>query len=271
MIFASDLDRTLIYSEKFLEGTSCAVSLVERGKYRSYMTRPAVELLRQIAGEMTFVPCTTRTIEQYHRIQLFQTEIVPRYAVVSNGANLLIRGTPDISYRTKMSRMLATDCLAPEDMFVEFNKIASEEWAAPMRQADGVFYYCIIDRLKAPLGLVQAFAQWAERKGWAVSVQERKLYLVPQLVNKWTALKRVMELTGDNRVVAAGDSLLDLPLVKGAEYAISPSHGELYLQQKELNAGNAGWDFTKACGIAAGEELLRAVLNKNTTTEQGGY
>lgn len=265
MIFASDLDRTLIYSERFLEGTSCQVSLVEGGKYRSYMTGPAVELLRQIAWQMTFVPCTTRTIEQYRRIQLFQREIIPRYAVVSNGANLIIGGVLDLSYQAKLNQILATDCMAPGDMLMEFSKIASTEWAGPMRQADGVFYYCIIDRPKAPLEVIQAFTRWAESKRWVVSVQARKLYLVPRMVNKWAALERVMELTGDERVIAAGDSLLDLPLVQGAEYAISPSHGELYLQHQDQGAS---WDFTKAQGIMAGEELLKTVINK-TTNNQG--
>lgn len=267
MIFASDLDQTLIYSEKFLEDVSCQVNLVEWGKHRSYMTVPSVELLRQIARSITFVPCTTRSIEQYCRIQLFQRNIVPRYAVVSNGANLIIDGVLDIGYQAEVTRMIAAECMAPGDMLREFSKIVSAEWASPMRQADGVIHYCIINRRKVPLGVVQAFARWAERNRWVVTVQERKLYLIPYPVNKWAALQRIIKLTDDDRVIAAGDSLLDLSLLMGAGCALVPSHGELYLQ---YDGQKAGWDFTKARGINAGEELLRSVLTKTTTAESGG-
>jgi len=102
-----------------------------------------------------------------------------------------------------------------------------------------------------------AFCNWAREQYWEVSIQGRKLYLVPQLINKRTALTRVTEMTGKHNVIAAGDSLLDLPLLQGADYAFIPAHGELY-EQLEYIPDN--WLLTESSGLPAGEEILQAVI-----------
>ena len=257
MIFASDLDRTLIYSEKFLESFLGQVKAAETGQYHSYMTETAAELLKYIAGKLLFVPCTTRTIEQYLRIDFFQTALKPDYAITSNGANLIIGGVVDKGYKETMNRLLMHHCAAGYDILKEFNRLGSDVWAQPLRNADEVFYYCIIEREKIPLKELDSFCNWARGQNWEVSLQGRKLYLVPKVINKWTALKRITEMTGDHRVVAAGDSLLDLPLLQGADYAFIPAHGELY-EQLECLLDN--WLFTESSGLLAGEEILQAVI-----------
>ncbi len=255
MIFASDLDRTLIYSEKFLKEFSEEAVAVEYGKYNSYMTKHATELLKVINRKTIFVPCTTRTIEQYQRIQFFQEEVRPKYAVVSNGANLLFDGIIDIEYQKGMARTLVNECLASEEIRKEYGKLDSVNWSQPLRQADGVFYYCIIDREKAPLLDLASFSEWVSKQNWEMSIQGRKLYLVPRVINKWSAIQRIVEITGDEQVFGAGDSLLDIPLVKGAQRGISPAHGELF----EQFASDGDWNFTAASGMLAGEEILQLV------------
>lgn len=263
MIFASDLDRTLIYSDRFLQDYAGQAIAVESGKYFSYMTGRSADLLKAIASRAIFVPCTTRTVEQYQRIQFLKDVLTPGYAVVSNGANLLVNGVLDTGYNKKILQEVVIKCMACEDILKEFAKLANGQWAQPMRNADGVFHYCIIDRDKAPLQELTDFSSWACEQKWDVSVQGRKLYLVPQVINKWSAIKRVLDITGDGGVIAAGDSLLDLPLIRGAGLAISPSHGELY----ELFGISGDWLFTKSSGIIAGEEILEKVLAVVTTQE----
>lgn len=277
MIFASDLDRTLIYSSKFIDDYPSPVKAVETGDYYSYMTATAAELLKDLAGKVLFVPCTTRTVEQYRRIGFLQNEVPCRYAVTSNGANLLVNGVPDAVYRAGIMRDMTGECASGPDILKGFGRLSGAGlWNAPMRHADEAFYYCIVERDKIPLQELADFSNWAGGKNWRVSLQGRKLYLVPRVVNKWSALQRVAQMTGGNhRVVAAGDSLLDLPLVQGADYAISPAHGELYEQYSvsrrcAYNDGQsnpkhglykqAQWVFTKSTGIAAGEEIIRTVL-----------
>ncbi|AGL00496.1 hypothetical protein [Desulfoscipio gibsoniae] len=275
MIFASDLDRTLIYSEKFLSDYPAPVKAVETGTYLSYMTVDAAGMLKVLADKLLLVPCTTRTVEQYRRIGFLQNELPCRCAVTSNGAHLLVDGSLDVTYRTGILQALANDCGAGPDILKGFSRLSADQWAGPMRHADEAFYYCIVERDQVPMQELAEFSSWAGKQNWYVSLQGRKLYLVPRVVNKWTALQRVAEMAGEDQVVAAGDSLLDLPLVLGADYAISPAHGELYEQyggsQYSAYANQhpyphhrtyqqLHWVFTKSSGIAAGEEIIRTVL-----------
>lgn len=256
MIFASDLDRTIIYSDKFIKEFSGPIREVETGSYKSYMTAPAAELVKKIACSAVFIPCTTRTVEQYRRVEFLQKEVAPKYAITTNGANILVEGVLDAAHREKIARSLANECMAGEDMLGEFSKLSCDKWARPMRNADGVFHYCVVEREKVPLQELASFSSWAREQKWEVSLQGRKLYLVPGVINKWSALKRVAEITGEHRIIAAGDSLLDLPLIKGADFAVSPAHGELY---EQFGGPQNNWMFTQSSGILAGEEILRVV------------
>ncbi len=259
MIFASDLDRTLIYSTAFVKDYPAPVKAVETGNYYSYMSETAARLLTDMAGKVLFVPCTTRTVEQYRRIVFFQNELPCRYAITSNGANLLVNGLPDAAYRAGILSLLTDDCGAGPDILKGFNGLSGANWAGPMRYADEAFYYCIVNRDQVPFEELADFSEWAGKQNWRVSLQGRKLYLVPRVINKWTALQKVFEMAGDHKVVAAGDSLLDLPLVQGADYAVSPAHGELYEQFGGRQQRH--WAFTKSSGIAAGEEIIKMVIN----------
>jgi hypothetical protein len=265
MIFASDLDRTLIYSEKFLKDYPHPVKIVEDGRYTSAMTARAAELLLAIAGLTTFVPCTTRTVEQYRRINFFQQECLPKYAVVSNGGNIIVDGAVDPEYRSRVGRELEDACLPAPHLLQEFQKVCSGDWAAPLKCADELFYYCIIDVLAIPAEL-KHFGLWVSEQNWQMSVQGRKLYLVPGVISKWSALEKVKEMTGQDMVIAAGDSLLDLPLLKNSNYAVFPAHGEIYEHFNQLtcnNPGNISDAYkTKASGLSAGEEILDILMEK---------
>ncbi|MCD5406330.1 MAG: HAD hydrolase family protein [Desulfotomaculum sp.] len=257
MLFASDLDRTLIYSKRFVTEMAHQEELttVEQGVYTSYTTKKAAALLRLIAEQVLFIPCTTRVIEQYQRIQFFQNTVIPKYAIVSNGGNLIIDGVVDKNYQQAMLRELTHNSLPAADLISEFRKIATPNWVEKTKDADNLFYYCLIDRAQTPKDELQHFSQWAVKQNWHVSVQGRKLYLVPQAVNKWSGVKKLLEQTENNKVFAAGDSLLDLPLLQGADYAYSPRHGELY-QQYQHQQNDISWQFTAATGIVAAEEIL---------------
>ena len=69
MLYFSDLDRTLIYSKKFLKEDLKEVPIEKyEGEYISFMTEKSINLLREINEKNIFIPCTTRSIEQYERI-----------------------------------------------------------------------------------------------------------------------------------------------------------------------------------------------------------
>ncbi len=264
MLFASDLDRTLIYSPRTFEGQElkeavCPVEIYENRPI-SYMTQNAVMMLRELSKRMLFVPVTTRTKLQYLRIHLFQNEISPKYAVTSNGGTIFINNKEDEGWNSHI-KSLRGDCLLLEDIVRRFDEIRNDCWVVTTsgKVADGLFYYCLVDRETIPLRELLDFTGWANQQNWEVSLQGRKLYLVPNYVSKRNAVAYIKENEGVSKVIASGDSLLDLSMLKYANLGIVPQHGELYSLHVQGLIDLSFIRITTSSGIVSAEEILSMV------------
>ncbi len=262
MLFASDLDQTLIYSPKsfrLLSNTSLpAISLVETYESRdiSFMADRAIGQLQQLAFQHVFIPVTTRTIEQYQRISLFHEKIIPGYGVVSNGGNVIVNGVVDQDWNKKIKKNISQMCLCSQDILSQFSEISHASWAGPLKMADSCFHYCIVERDKIPADALESFSLWAKAQNWRISLQGRKLYIVPEVVNKWDAVAYVRDLLKEKVVIAAGDSLLDLCMLEAANYAIAPRHGEIWDSYCSGMLSISSIQFTNQAGILAAQEIL---------------
>lgn len=262
MLFASDLDRTLIYSKRFLHHYKKKFYLIETKDNTeiSFMTELSINILKKLAKKVLFVPVTTRTIEQYKRISFFKNVVVPKYAIVSNGGNVLVNGKIDSYWSNYISFKIKSESMSYKKVLQRFNEIKNKEWIYRQRKADGFFYYFIIDRDNMPLDEIADFKKWLLKTGWNISIQDRKLYLVPKLLNKSTALNYIQNKTGKNKIIASGDSMLDLSMLESADAAICPSHGEIYTLCKEGSLSiSKHIIFTDNKGISASEEILEKV------------
>lgn len=260
MIFASDLDRTLIYSKKFVSDRE-GIRLIEKkdNEEISFMTEKAIEELKALSEDMLFIPVTTRTIEQYKRIDILEY-ISPKYAIVSNGGNILVNGEVDEEWNRSIHEKIKKECLPLEDLLLKFNEIVSKDWLLRRRMADELFTYCIVDQEKIPMEKLNSFIEWLELRNWKVSLQGRKLYFVPYCVCKWKALEHIKERENIDFIISAGDSLLDIPMLKSADIGIAPPHGEIYKIYKETEE-TKNIIFTEKEGIAAAEEILEKINN----------
>lgn len=264
MLFASDLDQTLIYSHRTLMGQERLEQIrpVEwfDDRYISYMTQNALTKLKEISLKTFFVPVTTRTKVQYQRINLQQYGISHQYAVTSNGGTVFNGGVEDRDWRQHV--LAGKDhCIAANDLVKRFEEMAHPSWVieGSGKMADDLFYYCLIDREKIPLAELAAFKLWVNENNWELSVQGRKLYLVPNNVNKKVAIQYILEKEGLKNFIAAGDSLLDLEMLKAAYLAIAPAHGELFSLYSQERMTKEKLTFTQKSGIEASEELLEFV------------
>ncbi|MBU8878956.1 hypothetical protein BGM26_08150 [Bacillus sp. FJAT-29790] len=252
MMFASDLDRTLIYSERalseFKEHSNSDLVGVERrdGLEVAFMTKDAFESLRELAENILFVPVTTRTYEQFQRIFMFSEDIPLTYAVTSNGANIIYNGKPLTEWREFVQKRLEKECTSLEAMI---QKIKGFEIKGKLKKAESLFFYYILDEIIS-LETGKLIRVLAEANGWRVSIQGRKLYLVPKPVCKGEAVKFIKEREGIHTVFGAGDSLLDHDFLKVCEYPFVPLHGEL-ANEKGIN-----YLISQRRGIKAGEEIL---------------
>jgi hypothetical protein len=253
VLVASDLDRTLIYSAKARRlgaDTEPAVCVeTHNGRPTSFMTAAAADQLGDLTGRVTFVPVTTRIVEQYRRVRL--PGAPPAFAIVANGGVLLVDGQPDQGWARHVRRELARS--APlDDIWTHVGGVCRPEFTEKLRNASGLFCYAVVRPAHLPDGFVAELAAWAAERGWRTSLQGRKLYWVPDRLRKAAALAEVAARTDPALVLAAGDSLLDIDLLLAADRGIRPRHGELHEQ---------GWcaptvTTTAASGIAAGAEIV---------------
>jgi hypothetical protein len=260
MIFASDLDQTLIYSVRSkgdieLEAM-VPVELYEE-RYISYMTKPAQALLRRLTEIMRFVPVTTRIPAQYNRIFGIKDELKPPYAIVSNGGTVLINGEVDQEWQQMVRAAVKDGCATHHEIGDLFTRIASPDWMKSTDLCDDLFYSIVVDRDRLPIDVLEKLRGDLAGLGWSYSLQGRKIYLVPEHVSKGAAIEYVKARLSSTYVYAAGDSLLDESLLLAADYAISPLHGELgrtYTEHPHIR-------FTSARGARASEELLEMIMN----------
>ncbi|MEU2181211.1 HAD family hydrolase [Streptomyces thermolilacinus] len=265
-LIASDLDRTLIYSTAALALTAPDAEAprllcveVYQGKPLSYVTEAAAGLLDQLARTAAFMPVTTRTREQYRRIQLPCP--TPRYAICANGGHLLVDGESDRDWQAVVAARLADECASLDEVRAHLLAAADPAWLLKERVAEDLFAYLVVERALLPDGWVAELSAWAESRGWTVSLQGRKVYAVPKPLTKSAAVREVARRTGARTVLAAGDSLLDADLLLAADRAWRPGHGEL--ADTNWSAGHV--EVLADRGVAAGEEILRRFLSAART------
>lgn len=235
-LVACDLDQTLIYSRAAFRLRPGApeppLRIVEYldGEPLSYLTEAAAERLRELAGRVTVVPVTTRTLAQYGRIDL---GFVPPFAIAANGGHLLVDGVADRGWEGEVRRRLAASGLPLAQVRSIADRVAQEPWVRTVRDADGLFVYLVATE-RAAIPDLGGLAATLAAAGWTLSVQGRKVYLVPAALTKEAALDEVLRRTGAGRLAAAGDSLLDLGMLAAADVAVRPAHGELHEQAVDL-------------------------------------
>ncbi|SFL09418.1 Hydroxymethylpyrimidine pyrophosphatase [Paenibacillus sp. 1_12] len=264
MIFASDLDQTLIYSEASMgqlkpQEQTVPIELYEE-RHISFMTKRAIHLLAEVTARMDFIPVTTRTVVQYERIFVFKDTVKPNYAITSNGGTILVNGQADEHWKQAVTAAVAHSSAPAADIKRYWDEIATPEWVLTEKYADDLFYSLVVLRDKIPQPGLDDFRARIAELGWNLSIQGRKIYLVPAALSKGAAMLHLKERLGASNVIAAGDSLLDESLLLAADEAIAPRHGELFKHYPE----HPHITFTQHSGIYASEELLEQVLERNT-------
>ena len=176
-----------------------------------------------------------------------------------NGGNVLINGAVDYEWNQKVLDNIKHNCLPAKEILAKFQEIMHEKWILNGRYVEGLFHYFVINRDELPQDELISFAKWAESNCWKVSLQGRKVYLVPEVLNKEAAVSYIRDLENESRVIASGDSLLDLGMLEFADYAIAPRHGEIYQTYLAGNLPKTMIEFTASSGILCAEEILEAV------------
>lgn len=264
----TDLDRTMLYSANSMNvpaqiPSDLVLKLVELHNFKplSYMTDRAFRNLQAINRLASFVPVTTRTEAQFKRIfvpgvindtVMHQTQ----YAVTTNGAKILVDGNPDPQWHDFiMSQFKDASIASLTEVRKYLEAFSGMSGIERCRDAEGIFFTLNVKMALLPkLALTNAI-RWMEERGWKVSVQGKKIYFVPNFINKGSAFKEVVSRVNPDYTMTAGDSALDISLFSVSDIAWRPRHGEL--EDAEYNESITVTDST---GIFAGEEITERML-----------
>ena len=208
--FHTDLDNTLIYSYKHDIGPRKRNVELYQGREISYITEETYHLLQLVKNEMLIVPTTTRTLEQYQRIDL---GIGPfPYALVCNGGVLLINGVPDEAWYQD-SLHLVSD--SREEMNLAMELLEREPRRKfELRYIEKLF---IFTKCNDPETVVNDLKTSLDTKYVDVFSNGEKVYVVPQTLNKGMA----MLSTADRGLVPSGFiQKYEIPKTSGARKKI---------------------------------------------------
>jgi HAD superfamily hydrolase (TIGR01484 family) len=233
VIFATDLDNTLIHSYKTAKPDDICVEK-HNGKELSFMSKEAYILLKKLSENCLIVPVTTRSLEQYRRLDL---GIHFDYAIVAHGALLLADGEVDTQWENESRNLFSA----------ELPQIIEDGNMYDIRHVENMFIFAkAYDTVQA----VNLLQKTLVRNDFNIFSVHNKVYIFPKGFDKGAAIERLRQHFKPKSVICAGDSTLDIPMLETADIAFAPTGlaiGKSCIQINETE------DFTFA--------LLSRVLN----------
>ncbi|RDY31859.1 HAD hydrolase family protein [Lachnotalea glycerini] len=223
-IFNSDIDNTLIYSYKHEIGSNKKCVELYQGREISFMTQYSYERLHKICEKELFVPTTTRTIEQYKRIDFGIDE--PDYALVCNGGILLKKGLIDDAWYHKSLDMIS-NAQSELKKAIEILKMDSNI-NFEIRNINQLFLFT---KSKSPKETLAGLNEKLNLNKVETFTNGLKVYVMPKNLNKGNAVLRLKEKLKAKRIIAAGDSEFDISMLRVADIAFAPE-----LLKKQMKA-----------------------------------
>lgn len=219
MIYASDMDRTLVFSKKnFTFDDSLDKTIFESvdGSTGTFMTKRTLSGLRKLSERCHFVPITARNQVKYDQLGLTELGIRIEYAVIANGAVVLHNGERDVEWDRIIDARKAK-------YSYEFVREHLAEHFSDVRYIENDLGFEIYS-----VGLRESFEElFREFDGLHIVEDHSKTFLVYESVSKLAALEYVKRKLNDTYVVTSGDSILDLPMVLNSDVGIVPLTGNL--------------------------------------------
>lgn len=260
MIFASDLDRTLIYSRSFINEEMKDIFPVEEkdGEVISFMSKASMSLLRFLSKKITFIPVTSRSLEQFNRLTFFTDSLISKYVIVANGGILLKDNQIDKPWQ-KLIKDKMDEIISPVELLISLGKFLKNPEVNSFRCCDNILVYIVLKNEIIEEKYLRELQLLCETYGYRIVKNDRKIYIIPYFINKWDPLKYIMERLQEDQIITAGDSILDFPMLLNSMLGFVPAHGELNIKYGELISENKKIICTSSEGIHSSDELLNKI------------
>ncbi len=257
IFFACDLDNTLIHSSKRKRDGDICVEMYN-GNEQSFMSPRTYELLQEIVKTVTLVPLTTRSVEQYNRIE-WEDNVKPKYAITTNGAILFEDGNPNIEWND-YSKTHSDEYREELEKIVE--TLDKQNRFSRCRIVDDRYAY---GHFKPEVDIEECLTEYFDFDKVNVQLSGRKIYFFPTEICKGNAVSKFGKKFGADLVICAGDSTIDVPMFKFADIGYAPN-SELVEDIKDLTKGKIVCrDDETLFSEFILEDILKVVkdLNKN--------
>jgi HAD superfamily hydrolase (TIGR01484 family) len=250
-VFFSDLDRTLIFSRKFVKKENSIVVVERKGeKPISYMTKEAMSLLQQLRREVLFIPVSTRTWDEITRIDFIHQDI-PDIIVCDNGAYIYLHGKKDATWEQHVASKRDTHATPVASLETEVRDMFLDRGLKDVVNRDNLYLVLKFNEMTWEIRQMLEILYFSLRKkGYRVEVNSKKAYVLPNYITKENAVQYLMEKHAWKFTVSAGDSYMDVGMLRATQYAIAPKHKSF---EEDFMI------ITNQEGIKAGEEILHLV------------
>lgn len=259
LMFFTDLDRTIIYSNRFVGNERnpfhVAIEVVE-GKSLSFMKLSSFTILREIMKAGRLVPVSARNIDEIKRLSLFKEERFPEWVICDNGRVVLHNGQPDLAWEETVQRKEKVILRSERyqigiERFKELSDSFKKEWIKTNHTAyrvrledDHVFTETLMEQ--------RAFF---EKNGFILDIQARKAYLIPKGLTKKEAVRYVIRCNRPEKLIGAGDADSDFGFLSLMSEVYVPKHHSMTVLPSRAVV-------TEEIGLRAGKEIIEKALNR---------
>ena len=245
-ILCTDLDNTIIYSYKHDIGNEKMNVELYKEREISFISNHTYELLKKVKEEFLIIPTSTRTIEQYERIDLKIGTF--KYALVCNGSVLLVDGKKDKDWYEESLRLAKPSNLEVKKAleYLENDKRRTFE----LRYIEDLFVFTKCYKSET---VVNELRKHLDKSLVNVFNNKEKVYVLPTLLSKGKAIERLKKYLKVEFIIAAGDSEFDISMVEAANVGLVP-----YGFKSEFNIKSDICEMGKE-GLFS-EQLLRKCL-----------
>ena len=215
-ILCTDLDNTIIYSYKHDIGNEKMNVEIYKEREISFISNHTYELLKKVKEEFLIIPTSTRTIEQYERINLKIGTF--KYALVCNGSVLIVDGKKDKDWYEESLRLAKPSNLEVKKAleYLENDKRRIFE----LRHIEDLFVFTKCDEAET---VVNELREYLDKSLVNVFNNKEKVYVLPTLLSKGKAIERLRKYLKAEFIIAAGDSEFDISMVEAADVGLVPN------------------------------------------------
>lgn len=250
--FFTDLDRTLIYSSKFLDEFIESVCVEKSGeKEISFMTKKSLSLLYTVQQKVSFIPVSTRTYSQMTRIDFIRNSL-PEWMVCDNGAHIYYHGKLweewEELIQSKTKRLKISQNELKGLMIETFQEQGLKEIVH-----HSLYLIMKFQEMTGEIrGMLEVLSLSLRPLGFYIETNSNKAYILPLDVRKEKAVNYLMRKNKYDYTISAGDSRMDMGMLELTDKAIAPYHRTFKKDTIKL---------TKVFGIRAGEEILVNIMS----------